>query len=150
MARLPGAGGLSRTQCRHDVVQAGHLIGGNGCRCVRHAVRIEPAAVDAVAVGAEDVGVQAVADDDRAVLAACAGHVGRILEEAYVRLGVAAGFRGGNEGNVVAQAGCRDAPVLDGFDAIGDNAHFADGGQGGAHLLGAIDEYHRVGQRFQV
>lgn len=131
-------------------MQAGYLTGGHGGRGIWHAIRIEPAAVDAVAVGAEDVGVQAVADDDGAVLAEGAGHLGRILEKAHIRLGMAARFGGGDEGNVAAQAGGGDAAVLDGFDAIGDDAHFADTRERFAHFPGAIDQHDRVRQRFQV
>jgi len=141
---------LHHAQRWHDVVQAGHLTSGNGRRGVGHAVRIEPAAGYAVAVGAEDVGVQPVADDDGCIFAECARHVGGVFEEAHVRLGVAARFRGGDEGDVVAQAGGGDAAVLDGFDAVGDDAHFADARQRFAHLLGAIDEHDRVRQRVQI
>ena len=131
-------------------MQAGYLTGGHGGRGIWHAIRVEPAAVDAVAVGAEDVGVQAVADDDGRILAKCARHVGGVFEEAHVRLGVAARFGGGDEGNVVAQAGGGDAAVLDGLDAVGDDAHFADARQRFAHLFGAIDEHDRVRQGFKV
>ena len=131
-------------------MQPGHFAGRDGGRGIGHAVRVEPAAVYAVAVGTEDVGVQAVADDNACILAERARHVGRVVEEAHVRLGVAAGFGGGDEGDVVAQAGGGDAAVLDGFDAVGDDAHFADTRQRFAHLLGAIDEYDRIRQRFQI
>ena len=131
-------------------MQAGHFTGGDGGRGIGHAVRVEPATGYAVAVGAEDVGVQAVADDDRCFLAECARHVGGVFEEAHVRLGVAACFGGGDEGNVVAQAGGGDAAVLDGLDAVGDDAHFADARQRFAHLPGAIDEHDRIRQRFQI
>ena len=141
---------LHHVQRWHDGVQAGHFISGDGGRGIGHAVRVEPATGDAIAVGAQDVGIEPVADDDGRVLAECAGHVGRVFEEAHVRLGVAARFRGGDEGNVVAQAGGGDAAVLNGFDAVGDDAHFADGRQGRAHLPGAVDQHHRVGQGLQV
>nr|GEU28267.1 hypothetical protein [Tanacetum cinerariifolium] len=123
---------------------------GHRRRAVGQPVRVEPAAVDAVAVGAQDVGVEPVADDDGFAPVERLCHVGGVLEKAHVGFRIAAGFRRGHERNRILQAGAGNAQVLDVLDAIGDDADLADGGQLRAQLSGAVDQHHRVGQRGHV
>ncbi|KAI1694041.1 hypothetical protein Ddc_22401 [Ditylenchus destructor] len=86
---------------------------------VRQSVRIEPAALDAEAVGAEDVRVQAVADDHRRGFVEGARLADCEIEEADIGLRMAAGLGGRDETDVVRQARALDAAMLDGLDAVG-------------------------------
>ncbi len=131
-------------------MQAVDFAGGNGERFVGQAARIEPDAVDAEAVRAKDVGVQAVAHDHRIGLGEGARHLAGVFEEAGVRLGEAAGFGRRDERQRRGQARTGDAPVLDRVRAVGDDAHFADPGQRLAQRYGAIDQHDGIGEGFAV